>query len=71
MDTREYQAFCRAIDAGETKYVENTGSHEKGRVIFCSGNRLEVEVEDRRETWGIEFCQETSPGTEEPPGRTH
>ncbi len=61
MERKEFEQFCQAIEAGETRYVENTGSHEKGRVKFCSGNRLEVEVGDRRETWGSEFCQEVSP----------
>jgi hypothetical protein len=60
MEAKEFQAFCQSLDAGETKYVENIGSHEKGRVLFCSGNRLEVEVDGNRETWGSEFCRETS-----------
>ncbi|MBE0596055.1 MAG: hypothetical protein IH614_02155 [Desulfuromonadales bacterium] len=58
MDPNEYQDFCQAVEAGETKYVENTGSHDQGRVLFCSGNRLEVEIGDRRETWGVEYCKE-------------
>lgn len=58
MEERQLEEFCRAIDAGETKFVENVGSHEIGRVLFCSGKRLEVEVGEKRETWGIEYCQE-------------
>jgi hypothetical protein len=58
MEKQDFEQFCKLIESGETKYVENIGSHELGRVIFCSGNRLEVEVGDRRETWGSEFCQE-------------
>lgn len=61
MEPREYQDFCRAVEAGEVKMVENVGSHDRGRVLFCSGNRLEVEVGDRRETWGVEYCQEVKP----------
>lgn len=61
MEEREFQQFCEMLQAGESKYVENVGSHEKGRVLFCSGNRLEVEVGDRRETWGREYCQAAEP----------
>lgn len=61
MDEKEMGDFCRAVESGETRYVENVGSHEVGRVLFCSGNRLEVEVGVNRETWGIEYCREAEP----------
>jgi hypothetical protein len=62
MERKEFEDFCKAVESGETKYVENSGSHEIGRVLFCSGNRLEVEIGgEKRETWGAEFCKETEP----------
>lgn len=61
MQEKDFERFCRDVESGETKYVENTGSHEIGRVLFCSGNRLEVAVGDKMETWGMEYCQETEP----------
>lgn len=61
MQGQEYEQFCKAVESGQTKFVENVGSHEKGKVLFCSGNRLEVEVGDKRETWGVEYCQEVEP----------
>lgn len=64
MEASQVDQICQAINAGETKYVENLGSHEVGRVRFCSGSRLEVEIGDKWETWGIEYCQEAqNPGS--------
>ena len=58
MDSKEFDNLCMALDSGEEKFVENLGSHEVGKVLFCSGNRLEVEIGQRRETWASEFCKE-------------
>jgi hypothetical protein len=61
MEEKEFQNFCQALESGEEKYVENLGSHETAKVIFCSGNRLEVEVGGKRETWSSEYCKEVQP----------
>lgn len=57
MKANEFDQLCQAIESGEEKFVENVGSHEKGKVLFCSGNRLEVEVNGKRETWALDSCQ--------------
>jgi hypothetical protein len=62
MEADELARICQAVESGETKIDENTGSHEKGRVMFCSGDRIEVELTDKRETWGREFCRDVTPG---------
>jgi hypothetical protein len=61
MEDKEFSEFCKALEAGGEKYVENLGSHETGKVIFCSGNRLEVDVNGNRETWASDSCKEISP----------
>jgi hypothetical protein len=57
MEPEEFDQLCHALEAGDEKYVENIGSQEKGKVLFCSGNRLEVEVNGKRETWAMDSCQ--------------
>jgi hypothetical protein len=57
MEPEEFEQLCQSLEAGEEKFVENLGSHEKGKVMFCSGNRLEVEVNGKRETWAMDSCE--------------
>jgi hypothetical protein len=61
MESKEFEKFCREMEQGAEKYVENLGSHEKGKVLFCSGNRLEVDVNGKRETWASDSCKEAHP----------
>lgn len=60
MEEREFEQLCQAIEAGDEKFVENIGSHEKAKVLFCSGNRLEVEVDGKRETWAVDSCRKVN-----------
>jgi len=59
MNQREFSRICRALQMGEDKFLEHLETHYTGRVIACSGERFEVDVAGRRESWAREACEET------------
>lgn len=53
--------ICQAALHGNTRYVRNVRSRECGRIVHCSGDRLEVELKGRKEVWSCDECEETVP----------
>ncbi len=50
--------YCQAVTHGSERYVRNLTSKELGKVVWCEGDRFEVEVNDHREVWFCEDCEE-------------
>ncbi|HXV21511.1 MAG TPA: hypothetical protein VD811_11065 [Desulfuromonadales bacterium] len=62
MRRTDFEGMCELAQEGRLTWVENTGSHEKGRVVSCSGEAIEVETSGHRETWNLRDCQELTYG---------
>ncbi len=58
----EFEGMCELSYEGRLTWVENTSSHEKGRVISCGNDAIEVEVSGRRERWDWRDCEEITHG---------
>ncbi len=59
MERSEYERLCSAVQAGGEKFVENLETHDTGRIVACSSDRLEVECEGRKQSWAMSKCEET------------
>ncbi len=68
MERKEFEKCCQAIEDGVEVYLENTSSHETGRVLFCTPDQFRVEVAGKRQAWQPENCEESSSSTESPHG---
>jgi hypothetical protein len=62
MKRTDFEGMCELAQEGRLTWVENKGSHEKGRVVSCSGEKIEVETSGHRETWNLRDCQELTYG---------
>ena len=62
MRRTDYEGMCELAREGRLTWVENTSSHEKGRVVSCGGETVEVEVSGHRENWSLRDCQELTHG---------
>lgn len=58
----DFEGMCELAKEGRLTWVENTSSHDKGRVISCSGDLIEVEVGGRRTAWEAKDCTELTHG---------
>lgn len=58
MDSRHFIDLCQALEHGEERTVANFVQHEQGQALYCDRCRIEVEVNGRRKSWPMEFCQE-------------
>ncbi len=66
MVREELEKCCLAVEEGTEILVENTIRRQNGRVIYCSGEVLGVEVQGHRETWPAEVCEEVQSSSESP-----
>jgi hypothetical protein len=62
MRRTEFEGMCELAQDGRLTWVENTGSHEKGRVISCGTDTIEVDVAGHNEAWGRRECKEMTFG---------
>jgi len=60
MDRPKFTKICRAAMTGDDKYLKNTASNRSARLISCLGDKAEVEICGRHETWARSDCQEFS-----------
>ena len=66
MRREEFQKCCQAVEEGEEIFLENTASHERGKILYCTGDEFQVNVEDKRATWAPESCEESFSSSESP-----
>ncbi len=66
MEQKEYIECCQSIEEGDEVYLEETGTHKTGRLLYCSGDQFQVETEGKRETWAPERCEEIGSSSESP-----
>ena len=66
MKREEFTKCCQAAEEGNEIYLENLGSHESGRLIYCSGDRFQVRVGEQRKEWSPAMCEETGSSSEPP-----
>lgn len=62
MKRTEFDGMCELVDEGRLTWLENTRSHEKGRVISCEQGRIEVDVAGQEEAWNPRECEELTYG---------
>ena len=62
MKKTDFTGMCELVGEGRLTWLENTRSHEKGRVLSCTENRIEVEVAGKREEWIPRECRELTHG---------
>jgi hypothetical protein len=62
MKRTDFEGMCELAQEGRLTWVENTGSHEKGRVVSCAAENIEVEVAGQSESWDRRECQELTYG---------
>ncbi|WP_303721609.1 hypothetical protein [Malonomonas rubra] len=62
MNGTEFNGMCELFNDGELIWVENQNSHDKGRVVGCEFEMIEVEVGDHREKWNRSICSEITHG---------
>jgi len=58
MNKPKFSRICRAAMAGEDRYLEKTETGDAGRIISCLGEKAEVELAGRQETWSRSDCEE-------------
>jgi hypothetical protein len=64
MDSREFIHVCEAAEHGRERLIRYISRHEGdpgnaqvGRVVSCDGRRFEVEAENGRHSWPMEWCE--------------
>lgn len=62
MNRTDFQGMCELLDDGQMIWVENMQSHNKGRVVGCKQDGLEVEVDNHCEIWRSSDCSEITHG---------
>jgi hypothetical protein len=62
MRRTDFEGMCELVKEGRLTWVENTTANKSGRVVGCSANTIEVEVEGRREEWNARECEEMTHG---------
>lgn len=58
----ELEGMCELAKDGRLTWVENLDTHDKGRVISCTGDKIEVDVGGRRAEWKATACREMTFG---------
>lgn len=58
MNKSEFEALCRAVTAGEERYLENVENRHAGKVVACSGEAVEIDIYGKRESWPLDRCAE-------------
>jgi hypothetical protein len=54
------------VEEGEEIILENTSSHERGKILYCTSDEFQVSVEGKRETWSQESSEEAFSSSESP-----
>ena len=62
----EFTRCCQAIEEGEEIYLEETGTHQRGKILFCSDDEFGVLVEDEMAIWPPGACEEVGSSSEAP-----
>ncbi|HEY5673457.1 MAG TPA: hypothetical protein VIR78_07125 [Malonomonas sp.] len=62
MNRTDYQGMCELFTDGHMIWVENQDTHQKGRVVGCDAEQIEVEVGDHCEKWSYSSCAELTHG---------
>jgi hypothetical protein len=62
MRRTDFEGMCELAQEGRLTWVEKMETHEKGRVVSCGGETIEVETSGHRETWNLRDCQELTYG---------
>ena len=60
MKQADYKDLCLAVDAGEQKSVTHMVTGQSGKVLSCTLNRHEMEIETatgEHQTWVSENCR--------------
>jgi hypothetical protein len=58
MKRQDLAKICRAVAAGEARYLENLDTRHAGRVVACRGETVEIDIYGKHEAWPMERCQE-------------
>jgi len=58
MNRPKFSRICRAAMAGKDRYLENTETGAAGRLMSCLGEKAEVKLAGRQETWSRSDCEE-------------
>lgn len=66
MKREEFNKCCQAAEEGNEIYLEKLGSHESGRLLYCTPDQFQVKVGDKRETWSPALCEEAGSSSEPP-----
>lgn len=66
MRREEFTRCCQAIEEGEEIYIEETDTHQRGRILFCSDDEFGVLVEDEMAIWPPGACEEVGSSSEAP-----
>ena len=62
MNRTDYQGMCELFTDGQMIWVENQANQLKGRVVGCTAEQIEVEVDDHCEKWNHHECSEITHG---------
>lgn len=66
MRREEFRKCCQAVEEGEEIILENIVSHERGTILYCTGEEFQVKIEDKRAVWAPESCEEAFSSSESP-----
>jgi hypothetical protein len=58
MNRPKFTKICRSAMAGDERYLENTESSLAGKLLSCSGDKAEVDILGKHETWSRSDCEE-------------
>ena len=65
MDKERFEGICELATEGKIKWVDNLVSQKAGRVVSCTEEWFEVEVqgqEGHQEKWDRNLCKERTYG---------
>ncbi len=60
MKSQKFENICNAVQAGEKREIEHMVTHQKGKVLSCSGMNFEVETDGKHQNWAMQNCEEDS-----------
>lgn len=66
MERAEFKKVCQAIEEGEEIYLEQTATHQRARVLYCTGDEFQVRVTGKRDLWAPGGCEEVASSSESP-----
>ena len=62
MNRTEFRGMCELFSDGNLIWLENQATHDKGRMVGCEADMIEVEVGNHCEKWRPAECIEVTHG---------